>query len=220
MAFLRRWPDVDRISRTRSSRMDSRSWLRRISRMDSAPMPASNRSGYLSFSSRYLDSDRIFRDFRSSSSLMVSCSLNSRSPSSLTIWSSRASFSARTATDSATASGSLDASRESNFSCSSVRRGSWVDWIFSFSSSTRSLSSSMISLRRSPSTDITMCWAKYRTRSKLRGERSRSRPRRLGLVLLNQMWATGAARRMWPMRSRRTLERVTSTPHRSQTTPR
>ena len=34
-----------------------------------------------------------------------------------------------------------------------------------------------------------------------------------------QMWLTGAASSMWPMRSRRTLERVTSTPQRSQTMP-
>ena len=37
---------------------------------------------------------------------------------------------------------------------------------------------------------------------------------------IESLWATGAARRMWPMRSRRTLERVTSTPQRSQITPR
>ena len=41
----------------------------------------------------------------------------------------------------------------------------------------------------------------------------------LGEFLTNQMFATGAARVMCPMRSRRTLERVTSTPQRSQTTP-
>ena len=34
-----------------------------------------------------------------------------------------------------------------------------------------------------------------------------------------QMWVTGAASSMWPMRSRRTLERVTSTPQRSHTIP-
>ena len=43
---------------------------------------------------------------------------------------------------------------------------------------------------------------------------------RLGRPLKNQTWETGAASSMWPMRSRRTLERVTSTPHLSQTTPR
>ena len=42
---------------------------------------------------------------------------------------------------------------------------------------------------------------------------------RLGTPLKNQMWLTGAARSMCPMRSRRTLERVTSTPQRSQTMP-
>ena len=34
-----------------------------------------------------------------------------------------------------------------------------------------------------------------------------------------QMWLTGAASSMWPMRSRRTLARVTSTPQRSHTLP-
>ena len=34
-----------------------------------------------------------------------------------------------------------------------------------------------------------------------------------------QMCTTGAASSMWPMRSRRTLDRVTSTPHRSQMMP-
>ncbi|CDD41054.1 uncharacterized protein BN642_00448 [Collinsella sp. CAG:398] len=38
-------------------------------------------------------------------------------------------------------------------------------------------------------------------------------------LLKNQMWLTGAASSMWPMRSRRTLEVVTSTPQRSQTMP-
>ena len=42
---------------------------------------------------------------------------------------------------------------------------------------------------------------------------------RRGTPLKNQMWLTGAARSMWPMRSRRTFERVTSTPQRSQTMP-
>ncbi len=35
-----------------------------------------------------------------------------------------------------------------------------------------------------------------------------------------QMWTTGAASSMCPMRSRRTFERVTSTPQRSQMMPR
>ena len=43
---------------------------------------------------------------------------------------------------------------------------------------------------------------------------------RLGSPLKNQTWETGAASSMWPIRSRRTLERVTSTPHLSQITPR
>ncbi len=42
---------------------------------------------------------------------------------------------------------------------------------------------------------------------------------RLGTPLKNQTWLTGEARAMWPMRSRRTALRVTSTPHLSQTTP-
>ena len=65
-----------------------------------------------------------------------------------------------------------------------------------------------------------MYWAKYRTRSRLRGDRSSSRPSRLGTPLENQMCATGADSSMWPMRSRRTLARVTSTPQRSHLMPR
>ena len=41
-----------------------------------------------------------------------------------------------------------------------------------------------------------------------------------GTDLRNQMWATGDASSMWPMRSRRTLDWITSTPHFSQTMPR
>ncbi len=44
-------------------------------------------------------------------------------------------------------------------------------------------------------------------------------PRREGMVLKNQMWATGLTRLMCPMRSRRTREWVTSTPHFSHTMP-
>ena len=33
------------------------------------------------------------------------------------------------------------------------------------------------------------------------------------------MWTTGALSSMWPIRSRRTFERVTSTPQRSQMMP-
>ena len=43
---------------------------------------------------------------------------------------------------------------------------------------------------------------------------------RLGRPLKNQTWDTGQASSMWPIRSRRTRERVTSTPHLSQITPR
>ena len=42
---------------------------------------------------------------------------------------------------------------------------------------------------------------------------------REGTPLKNQMCETGAARSMWPMRSRRTFCRVTSTPQRSQMMP-
>ncbi len=43
---------------------------------------------------------------------------------------------------------------------------------------------------------------------------------REGSPLKNQTWDTGEASSMWPIRSRRTLDLVTSTPHLSQTTPR
>ena len=43
---------------------------------------------------------------------------------------------------------------------------------------------------------------------------------REGVPLRNQMCETEVARSMWPMRSRRTRARVTSTPHLSQMTPR
>ncbi|GBD30319.1 hypothetical protein HRbin32_01422 [bacterium HR32] len=42
---------------------------------------------------------------------------------------------------------------------------------------------------------------------------------RLGTPFRYQMCTTGAASSMWPMRSRRTFARVTSTPHRSQMIP-
>src|SRR5215467_2551096 len=48
---------------------------------------------------------------------------------------------------------------------------------------------------------------------------SSKRPMRLGSDLRNQMCATGAASSMWPMRSRRTRESVTSTPHFSHLRP-
>ncbi len=48
---------------------------------------------------------------------------------------------------------------------------------------------------------------------------SSMRPMREGMHLKNQMWLTGTASSMWPMRSRRTRLSVTSTPQRSQMTP-
>ena len=42
---------------------------------------------------------------------------------------------------------------------------------------------------------------------------------RLGTPLRYQMWLTGVASSMWPIRSRRTLARVISTPQRSQIIP-
>ena len=44
-------------------------------------------------------------------------------------------------------------------------------------------------------------------------------PMRLGMPLKYQIWLTGAASSMWPMRSRRTLALVTSTPHLSHLKP-
>ena len=41
----------------------------------------------------------------------------------------------------------------------------------------------------------------------------------LGTPFRYQLWQTGEASVMWPIRSRRTFERVTSTPHRSQMMP-
>ena len=73
--------------------------------------------------------------------------------------------------------------------------------------------------RASSSTCVTMYRAKYRMRSRLRGLMSSRMPSRLGVPLKYQMWLTGLASWMWPMRSRRTFERVTSTPHLSQMIP-
>ena len=53
----------------------------------------------------------------------------------------------------------------------------------------------------------------------MRGLMSSSRPIREGMPLKYQMWLHGAASSMWPIRSRRTLLRVTSTPQRSQILP-
>ena len=61
---------------------------------------------------------------------------------------------------------------------------------------------------------------KYRTFSSTRGLMSSRMPMRLGMPLKYQMWLTGVARSMWPMRSRRTFALVTCTPHLSQTTSR
>ncbi len=41
-----------------------------------------------------------------------------------------------------------------------------------------------------------------------------------GRLFRNQMCATGEASSMWPIRSRRTFDWMTSTPHFSQTIPR
>ena len=87
-----------------------------------------------------------------------------------------------------------------------------------------------IKIRKSPSDDwlvlpqpdsgaLTMYAPKYSTFSRMRGVRSRIRPMRDGMPLKYQMWLTGAASSMWPMRSRRTFARVTSTPQRSQILP-
>ncbi len=48
---------------------------------------------------------------------------------------------------------------------------------------------------------------------------SSKRPMREGSDFKNQMCATGAASSIWPMRSRRTRDSVTSTPHFSQMMP-
>ena len=66
---------------------------------------------------------------------------------------------------------------------------------------------------------VTIYAAKYRTFSRIRGLMSSSRPIREGMPLKYQIWLTGVASSMWPMRSRRTLARVTSTPQRSQILP-
>ena len=62
--------------------------------------------------------------------------------------------------------------------------------------------------------------SKYKTRSISRSVMSSIRPIRDGNDLRNQMCATGLARSMCAMRSRRTFVCVTSTPHFSHTTPR
>jgi DNA-directed RNA polymerase subunit beta' len=67
---------------------------------------------------------------------------------------------------------------------------------------------------------VTTYASKYSTRSISRRVMSRTMPRRDGSDFRNQMCAVGEASSMWPMRSRRTLASVTSTPHFSQITPR
>ena len=76
----------------------------------------------------------------------------------------------------------------------------------------------LVSSRAEPGS-VTIYMAKYRTFSSIRGEISRIRPIREGMPLKYQIWETGAASSIWPMRSLRTLERVTSTPQRSQIFP-
>src|SRR4029079_3399119 len=57
-------------------------------------------------------------------------------------------------------------------------------------------------------------------RSRSRRLMSRRCPMRDGRPLKNQTCETGEASSMWPMRSRRTFDFVTATPHLSQITPR
>ncbi len=90
-----------------------------------------------------------------------------------------------------------------------------------FSMSLRSMSF-MTCLRSSMGTlpgSMTTYAAKYITCSRALGLMSRTRPMREGTPRKYQMWETGAASSMWPMRSRRTLARVTSTPHFSHMMP-
>ena len=61
--------------------------------------------------------------------------------------------------------------------------------------------------------------SKYKIRSNSLSVISRSKPIRLGNDLRNQICATGEASSICPIRSRRTLLRVTSTPHFSQIIP-
>ena len=84
---------------------------------------------------------------------------------------------------------------------------------YSFSDKTCLYSKSVSPLSR------TIYEAKYNTFSSTLGDKSRISPIRLGIPLKYQIWDTGAASSICPMRSRRTLAFVTSTPQRSQTTP-
>ena len=62
--------------------------------------------------------------------------------------------------------------------------------------------------------------SKYKTRSISRKVISKSNAILEGNDFKNQMCATGLARSICPILSRRTLDKVTSTPHFSQITPR
>ncbi len=66
---------------------------------------------------------------------------------------------------------------------------------------------------------VTTYAAKYSTCSSARGLMSSSIFMRHGIPLKYQMWDTGTASSICPIRSRLTLARVTSTPHFSQTIP-
>jgi len=57
------------------------------------------------------------------------------------------------------------------------------------------------------------------TSSSVRRDMSKSRLMGLGTPFRYQLWHTGAASSMWPIRSRRTFDRVTSTPQRSHLMP-
>ena len=70
-----------------------------------------------------------------------------------------------------------------------------------------------------PSKDWECHCGKYKTFSNVLGDRSRISPIRDGIPLKYQIWDTGAASSICPIRSLLTDAFVTSTPHRSQTTP-
>ncbi len=92
-------------------------------------------------------------------------------------------------------------------------------WYFSrYSRYSLSLSSCFLAKGVSPGS-ITIYAAKYSTRSRIRGDISSIRPIRLGMPLKYHICETEAANSIWPIRSRRTLARVTSTPQRSHTIP-
>lgn len=105
-----------------------------------------------------------------------------------------------------TASAPMPAENASSpyWSCASRSSSSVISW--NFSSGVRPGS-------------MTIYASKYSTRSSCLSCMSSSRPMRLGSDFRNQMCATGAASSIWPIRSRRTFETVTSTPHFSQTMP-